>query len=155
MGVVRFDTPTIEGVMSVADNMRQADVVEVWASGRMTPFDALQKSIIASKFSTMVWVDNTPCAVFGLVVRDMLSGAGVPWMLGADSVLDHKRDILKHSRIGVDQMLDVCPNLYNYVHTENTVSIRWLRWLGFEIDETKPHGIGGELFHRFHYERVV
>lgn len=39
--------------------------------------------------------------------------------------------------------------LTNYVDARNAVSIRWLRWLGFEIEPAAPFGIHGLPFHRF------
>jgi len=39
--------------------------------------------------------------------------------------------------------------LYNYVDARNVKSIKWLRWLGFQLDEPAPYGVRGLPFHRF------
>jgi len=148
--VIKFTEPTAEAIQFIADNMRDADIVEVWAAGHHTPIDSLTKSIDISEFNTLVTIDDIPCVLFGLVRTDILSGSGVPWMLGATSIMKHKREILKHSPVVIEQMLTICPNLVNYVHGKNKMSIRWLKWLGFIIEEPVPRGPDNELFHRFH-----
>lgn len=151
--MIKFKVPDDQAVEFIAANMREADAVEVWASGHYTPIDAVRKSLEYSKFATVVWIDDVPCAIFGLSIYDVLSGTGVPWLLSAEQILNHKREILKHSPDVIEMMLEICPKLMNHVHAENKVSIRWLRWLGFDIDEAKPEGRDGALFHRFHKDR--
>lgn len=141
-----------ESVQYVADNMRHADIVEIWASRNFTPAEALEAGIHESQYAAVAWVDDLPCAVYGLRVESALGGIGVPWMLATEGALEHKSEFLKQSPDIVRSMLNICPTLYNYVHAENTKSIRWLKWLGFDLEDAKPHGVNGELFHRFSRE---
>ena len=150
----KFRAPTDEAIRFIAANMRQADAVEVRASSSHEPLAALLHSVELSNYSSVVWINGVPVAIFGLVIRDILTGSGVPWLLSAEQVLNHKREILVHSKAGVSQMLTICPRLFNYVHAENKISIRWLKWLGFSIGEPERYGMNGEIFHRFHQERV-
>ena len=152
--MIEFLPSTDEAVEFIADNMRPADVAEVWASSSLTPLEALRESLKISEFSTVAWINGTPCVIFGLVIRDILSGDGVPWMLGANQVLDHKRDILRHTPRAIEDMLAICPKLVNYVHAENAFSIRLIKWLGFTLDEPCEYGTKNELFHRFYQVRV-
>jgi hypothetical protein len=39
--------------------------------------------------------------------------------------------------------------LVNFVHAENTTSVRWLRRLGFTVHEAQAFGALGEPFHPF------
>lgn len=151
--MVEFRAVAPMPISYVADHMREADVVEVMASGGFTPYEALDISIAKSQFAAVAWVDDEPCAVYGLIVQDALSGVGVPWMLATENALKHRREFLKQSPGIITQMLNICPTLYNYVHAENTTSIRWLKWLGFEFEDALPLGQNGELFHRFYRER--
>ena len=151
--MVKFGPPTQEAIQFIADNMREEDIIEVWASGRHTPIEALEMSIKNSRKIVIVYADDVPLAALGIVSRDFLSGVGVPWLLSADQALKHKRQFLELSPPVIEEMLDMCPKLINYVHAENRLSIRWLKWLGFTIEDAKPTGPGGELFHRFTMER--
>ena len=148
-----FVKPTVELIESIADDMRQADADEVWASNHHTPLESLKEGWWLSDFSTVVMCDNEPLVMIGLVKRDMLTGSGVVWMLGANRALKYKKQFFTQTKPVIDEMLTICPRLCNMVHSKNTVSIKWLEWLGFTIDEPTPYGPEGELFHRFHLER--
>lgn len=150
---VKFVEPNDELIRFIALNMRQADVDEVWASHRHLPYEALMTGWELSHSSTIVTVNSEPCVMIGLVIHDILSGLGVPWLLGTEGALKYKRHFLIHTSVLIDEMLSICPKLVNYVHAENKVSVRWLKHIGFVIGEASPHGIAGEIFHRFHLER--
>lgn len=143
----------MEMVVSIADNMRQADVEEVWASNHHKPLQSLVRSWELSDFATVATFNGTPLVMLGLVKRDMLTGSGVVWMLGSDEVMKHKKDLLRQTKPLIDEMLTICPRLCNMVHNKNRSSIIWLKWLGFTINEPIPHGPDGELFHPFYLER--
>lgn len=153
MSDIKFVKPTLEIVRSIAADMRPADADEVFASHGHTPIQAIMGGWEVSQYSVVIMVNNTPCVIMGLVNRDILTGTGVPWLLGTENALKYSREYFKLSPPVIKEMLDICPRLFNYVHAENKMSIKWLRWLGFNIDEPKPHGVKGELFHRFHLER--
>lgn len=153
MSRVVFGKPTEESVRSIADTMRAADAAEVMASSGHLPLESLTNSVINSDFTTMVWIDDVPCVMFGLLRRDFTSGRGVIWMLGSHNVMKHQRELLRCTPPVIEEMLSKCSTLYNYVHDRNTASIRWLKWLGFTIEDPEPGGINGELFHYFHLSR--
>ena len=150
---VKFGPPTKEAIQFIADNMRAEDVIEVYAAGRHTPIEALEMSMKNSRRSVVVYDDDIPLAILGIVLRDFLSGVGVPWLLSTEQALKHKRQFLELSPPVIQEMLDMCPKLVNYVHADNKLSVRWLKWLGFTIEDPKPAGLSGELFHRFTMER--
>jgi len=151
--LVEFRSPTLDDINHVATTMRKADIDEVWASNFFTPHDALLASVEASHYSTAVVVDEEPIAILGLVVRDVLTGVGIPWLLASDSAMMNKRLFFDLSPGAITEMLEVCPTLYNYVDARNRASIRWLKWLGFEFEEAQPYGALGLPFHRFYRHR--
>lgn len=151
--MLKFVRPTPEHVQLIADNMREADKAEVLASNGYTPAQALQVGLKQPGFTTIAVVDDEPCVMFGLVRQDFLSGEGTPWMLGTEDSLKHRREFMIQTPKVIAEMLMICPTLINHVHAKNTVSVRWLKVLGFTIDEPVPYGAAGELFHKFHLER--
>lgn len=151
---IKFVKPTIELVEAIAEDMRQADADEIWSSDNYTPLEALMQGWKISDRVTIVTVNNEPCVMFGLVICDILTGTGNLWMLGTNNSLNYKRQFLIRTPMVIDEMLKICPKLFNYVHVENKISIRWLKWLGFNLDEPIVYGVEKELFHKFHIERV-
>lgn len=151
---IKYLPPTIEMVEEIARNMRQADVTEAWVSHHQTPLQALMESWKMSKYSVIITIDDEPCVMIGLVIRDILSGNGVPWMLGTDAALKHKKRFFTEVPSVIKEMLYVCSRLCNYVHCKNEVSIKWLKWIGFTLCDPEPYGCENELFHKFYIERT-
>lgn len=152
---IEFVRPTEEHIFDIASNMRAADAAEVWASQNHTPIEALMVGLKTSDFSTVILCDGRPAVMYGLVRPSLITGRGVLWMLGSEYSLKFKRHFFIQTPKVIEEMLDICPYLYNYVHAENHVSIEWLEWLGFTIEKPEPTGIDGELFHLFHKERLI
>ena len=151
--MIQWVKPTVALVESIADDMRQADAEEVWASNHHSPLESMMKGWELSDVSTVAIDDNgEPLVMIGLVKRDVLTGSGVVWMLGADRAMNHKKEFFRQTKPIINEMLTICPRLCNMVHSKNTNSIIWLRWLGFTIGDPIPHGPDNELFHRFHLE---
>jgi len=151
---VKYVKPTVELVEEIARNMRQADVEEVWASDNFTPLEALMSSWKMSEYTVVITINDEPCVMMGLVIRDILSGNGIPWMLGTDTALKYKKKFFTEVPDVMTQMLSICPRLYNYVHSKNEVSIKWLKWIGFILCDPEPYGCEKELFHKFYIERT-
>lgn len=152
--MIEFVAPTDELVKSIADDMRQADIDEVWASDHLSPIDALMNSWRMSECTTVATCKGEALVMFGLVKPTLLSDTGVIWMLGANKSLKYRREFLLKTPLVLDEMMTICPKLCNMVHSKHHESIRWLKWLGFTIEEPEVHGPENELFHRFYIERV-
>jgi ribosomal protein S18 acetylase RimI-like enzyme len=149
LAAVEFVRPTSEDLRVIADNMREADRVEIWASHRSKPLAAITRGSNNSELCAVARIDGIPCAIIGMVESDILTGAGVPWMLGTDYLMKHQSALLRESPAIINEMLSFCQRLYNYVHIDNKASIRWLKWLGFEMKSAEPYGVSGELFYKF------
>ena len=154
MSEVVFVRPTLDAIKVIAADMRQADIDEVWASNRKTPMTSLLDGWKNSHYCAVAEVDNTPLVMFGLVNVGLLSDKGVIWMLGSNKSLQYRRQFLIKTPDIIEEMLNICPNLCNMVHTKNKVSIQWLRWLGFTIEKPVEYGPDKELFHKFYLRRV-
>lgn len=76
-------------------------------------------------------------AVFGVVDGEVM---GIPWMLATDSLYQHKRDLVKISKVYADKWGEQFPLLSNYVYEENTKAISYLKHLGFKFIKRKEDG---------------
>ena len=150
MAEIEFVKPERWMLESIANDMRPADILEIWVARKVTPLEALVDGWAKSHYSTVAMCDGEPLVMYGLVKGDILSGHGVVWMLGANSSLKYKRQFFIQTPPVIEQMLNICSKLYNMVHSKHTESIRWLEWLGFTIEDPQPHGPYNELFHKFH-----
>lgn len=129
-----------DDISEIVSDIRLADVIEMSALGT-TPEKAMIDSLKRSDWALTACVNGVPVCMFGVAPRSVLLGEGVPWMLAANGLERIQRQFLKTSRPAIDAMLKSYPRLMNFVHAENRVTIRWLRWLGFSFC---PPGWTGE-----------
>jgi hypothetical protein len=137
-----------EDCRELAPSMREQDAKEVMASNGARPLQALQSSFNASsECFSIIHEDGDIVGMFGV------SDGGVfasPWLLGSSKLPETKKVMLPVSAKWVEEKNDQYPLLLNYVHAENTVSMRWLKSLGFKfIKLDKEYGVGKEPFYQF------
>ena len=145
----KFANTTEDHLQFVANHMRDEDVAEVWATGFYTPHQALVESVKHSDYLFTVLHDGIPLAIVGLQVRGILTGTGIPWLLSSDEALKHKRLFMTLAPVVLQDMLRVCSSLENFVHVENSLSIHWLKRLGFDFGERVVNPVTDEPFYRF------
>lgn len=137
----------------VAENMRQADRDEIWAAGRLTPQEAIERSLEVSRDTAGVGVvDGEPVCAFGIGQWSALALHGIPWLLGTDKLVQHAALFLRRSRQYMDVAKVEYKILENHVDARNTETLKWLGWLGFTVDPALPFGPDRLPFHRFHWE---
>ena len=142
--MVEYNKPTHTMIEYLADNMRQQDVNELHAAHEQPILQVLIDSIEMSEKADMVFIDGDLVGVIGL--REM-DGFSIPWFLGTNFVNKHRKVFMRESK----KIIDAMPNkLLNMVHADNKVSIKWLKALGFTLNEPLSCGRHGELFHQFH-----
>lgn len=140
----------LEHVEPIATRMRDWDRVEAEAMGH-TPGEALRLGIMASVDCYTVMIDGEPEGMIGLVPKSILDGEGSPWLLGTDVIGMNPRPLLVLSRKLIGVWRDSLRNLTNLVAAENARTIRYLRRLGFTVEEERQV-IGGVDFVKFTME---
>jgi hypothetical protein len=130
---------------------RPADVAEMAAQG-LTFEHALQHSLALSTWSITGFADDKPVCMFGVAPGSVLTGTGVPWMLGTTTLDDASvrfiREFMPRCRVAVQAMRETYPNLVNLVDERNTRAVHWLRRLGFRFDP-QSFELGGTRFRVF------
>jgi len=116
--------------------MRKADIDEVKASSGRSPSGALIYSLRKSDKAWTVMIDGVPEAMFGVGYINVLAGVGAPWMLGTDEIERNAMGFLRRSVVCRSQLLERYPVLTNFVDERNTMSLRWLEWLGFKLSNS-------------------
>lgn len=124
-------------VAMLKDHLREADQMELRAGGS-TPYTALMNGLkLSSPHAYTVQVNGFPVAMFG-VVPVANSNFGVIWFLGTDKLLEIKWQFLRQSKYYLDMLSRDYQLLFNDVHHDNKLHIRWLKWLGFSFMHYNP-----------------
>lgn len=135
---------TKEDVDYIADHLREADVIELRAAQYTDPAAAVRTGWGWSDWTNAVLVDDAPAILYGVAPTGK-RGQGSPWMLATDGIHAIQRKFLIGSRGEVDRMRARYSVLINQVHRGNTLSIKWLKWLGFTL-YPEPAGPNGQFF---------
>lgn len=130
-------------------NIREIDRKEVHYAFMLDPGRALAMSVASSVGCWSATVDGEVASVFGVARKSQLSRDGVPWLLGTPVMDTAPASVARHSLVYFDRMSRAFPVLENRVWAENHLAIRWLKWLGFDMEEPKPFGVFGQPYIRF------
>jgi hypothetical protein len=146
--VLLFTRPAeVADAAPFAAAMRAQDRAEFEALG--DPVELLAGGIRNSVWSYVAEDAGGYAAMWGFSKATLLGGHGHAWCATTERVLLHKRQFLQGSRAWALAMRAECDLLSGWCLASYDVSIRWLRWLEFEIGPAMPLGLGGAMFRPF------
>jgi hypothetical protein len=138
-------------IPAIAANARQADRDEMEAFAGLSVKEALEVSLANSTRAWTVFVGDEAACMCG--VTPMPLRVGRPWMIGTNVIDKYQLPLLRACRPVVQEMRQGFTLLENFVDARNTRALRWLKWLGFEVDVfAVPAGVSGMPFYRFEME---
>lgn len=127
----------LEDIIEVLSlDLRQADREEAKAFVGVPPMEAL---VYCLEDSVDVWVVIHEDKIEGVFGVALVPGHGVPWFVATDKFREFRITFAKESKTVVRSLLKRYEKLINFVDSRHTASIKWLRWLGFEVDEDIEH----------------
>lgn len=153
MNVEIVDMGDIEiGLM--ATKMRPMDRFEfdVMSNGK-TLIGALEYLQRRSHTAKAAYVDGELAAVWGIVPITILSDEGHPWMAATDliNIRAVQKEFIRATRRELAHAANGFSKLWNLVYAENTMAIRFIKWIGFEFDEVIIP-VSGHNFLKFRME---
>tara|TARA_R110000796_G_scaffold231390_1_gene349272 strand:+ start:202 stop:492 length:291 start_codon:yes stop_codon:yes gene_type:complete len=91
--------------------------------------------------------------MFGIAAATTLSNYAMPWLLSSDEVYNpiHTRTFVKGSMKWVEMAKFMYPRQKNWVDARNKRTVKWLKFLGYTMDDPEPMGRDELPFHLFHY----
>lgn len=126
--------------------LRRADREEVEALSGRNPREALVESVEQSSSAWTGLADGKLVCCFGVTPLTLIGVTGTPWLVGSDEIYNYRIHFLRRNHAYIAEMLWQFPILRNVVDARNTLSVRWLRRLGFRLGEPTPMGLHGEPF---------
>lgn len=129
----------------LASNLRDQDAEEILGMG-VKPRDAIDYSFAHSKKQHCMRMMSNERLVCCFGVGDGPNNTGVIWCLGTPVVKKVQQTFLRYSRQWVDYLAEGYDYVYNMISEANTVSMRWLQWLGAEFPETQTPKAGYRYF---------
>lgn len=134
-------------VRMLGPHLRAADATECHLLARTDPTDALMQSFEVSTEAFTAMIGNTPVGMFGHV--EQRDGNGVIWLLGSERLTADLRDFLSASSEWWERITSRYNKCFNVVSEQNTLHLRWLKWMGCEL--SGPQFIGEVPMRAFTY----
>lgn len=147
--MITIQRATREDIRYIAEHLRETDRRE--ATGLFGPEvgKAVWDSALRAKECYAALDDGTPVALFGVGQCPMRASDGVPWMVGTESLKEHRKALLRDATVIIDKWFERFTTLSNFVAKENVTSIRWLKRLGFSFKDSRGVPPGYLLFYRY------
>lgn len=139
---------TTDHVVPLAFHLRQSDINEIWAASALLPVQGILESIKGSTVARTWLINGLPVAMGGIKPWPSAE-QGLIWFLATNEILRHKFKFIIESRREFIEKRSNFSMVHNWVDDRDKQAIRWLRWLGFHMEEPRPHGVFGKPFRYF------
>lgn len=136
----------------LAGRLRPMDLLEVRAHVPNGPLDeVLVDAGRKSARGRAGFFNGDMVACWAVMPQNDSETEATPWLLATDAIdrPDVRRAFLAHGSKELRKLTEGFEYLSNFVHRENDVARRWLRFMGFEFRDTKQYMMSGEHFVRF------
>jgi hypothetical protein len=138
MSIVQIVAATDAHARHLAAHLREADRVELGTRSPAQLRNLLLESVSISRWANVALLDGEVALMYGVAPTRENPRWGVPWLLGTDLMSKVRKQFIRTCRSEVELMHAHFTFLYNRVHDQNALAIRWLIWLGFVIDFSNP-----------------
>lgn len=139
----------------MAQTMRPMDLLEYRAmSNGACVATGLELVWKTSELSKAAYLDGALLCCWGRYRQTILSDECNPWMVATPLIetTKAKRLFLKKSKAITRDLVGDYSRAWNMVFAENRLTIRWLKWVGFEF-VGDPVMVGGYQFLPFEFRR--
>lgn len=119
------------------NNLRVSDEKESLALSGLSAKEVLQKAFDMSELCWSVLVDKNTIACFGVNRACLLSNTGNVWIIGTDKINKYKFRFARGTKKYIKIMFESFDRLQSVVSVNNKVSIAWIKWCGFHVEENK------------------
>lgn len=121
---------------------KDIDRFEINASNKEDILQKFLRYYQVSEETVFIKCKDEVIGIYG--VREENNYTGIPWLLTADIPRKYAMSFLRLSIMKFKELQKKYKILYNYTSSENLISQRWLRFLGFTVDTTNPLVISDE-----------
>lgn len=135
---------TLEDTQHIAANLRDADLQE-FSLGSKDPYWVLLNGVAASDDVQVLTYDDQPYFMGGVAVTPI---GNIVWACGTNAVKEHVQNLLADSELIIEGWLEDYGLLQNLIWAGNKTHMRWLKHMGFTLDNTYSHN--NETYQHFY-----
>lgn len=129
----------------------ESDAREIEAATGSDPNSEIIRSAYISDWVEVIEEDDG--SIIGAIGLCIERGWAIPWYVHTDAVDKYKLLVAIHSKKLIRRMLLAKLPLVNYVDQRNKAAIKWLKWLGFTVEQGSAYLSDPTVpFHLFYME---
>lgn len=144
-----------EHIGMLKNNLSEENERESFAMAHKSGSQVLQEAFDASEISYTMLYNGEPVLSLGVIRKSLLSDEGLLWLMHSADIKKVKIRALRKSVYYLKKFLMTFNSLENYIDARNVLTIKWLKWCNFTIDDAKRVGSENMPFHKFHLRRGV
>ncbi len=152
---VEKGTPT--HAFELAEKLRQQDIEECALAGN-TPTQSLINPFRYQRDNVNTYTilkNDEVVAMFGVVSTANDLKKGTVWFLSSNKIDDDWKYFTKRTKKWANYFLSDYKFVYNFVPKDNKVTIKWLKWLGFEFSDKEIVVRGVKVLYFYKYIQKV
>lgn len=143
---------TIEHINYISSHLKEDEKREVFRMGHPDPHHLLRYSFVISSVC-YTWVYNhIPLLVAGIGKYSVFDDFSTIWLASTPHASNHKTTLIRNSK----RMLALLNNdnkiLGTHIDGELKSTLKWVKLLGFTVDEGEPISPYNHIFHFCHKE---
>lgn len=125
----------MEDVERLVASMQEDDIKAVM-SYKLNPVSLIGSMIQIMDCITVLYGDEIAAMIFVQPIN-LLMGEAKVGVLSTSLALEHPLIFGRYCKICIDKIAESYPNMYGEFDPSRAVTRRWLRWLGFQVEDTK------------------
>jgi hypothetical protein len=137
-------------VQALVACLRAADVAMLMGThAHETPEALILHCVGLSSYLRTIVLDDRVVGVFGIAIV-VPHNIGVPWMITSPAIEQVPVQFVRKTRAFLKEACTSFTQFLNFEPAENTLHLRWLRAIGFEVAaDPEPFGVDRKPFYRF------
>ena len=122
-----------------------------YASLGLDPNEYVVRGLQASVCAFAGLIDGRCFCLFGIRPDSLTATSGSPWLMTSVDIARSKIAFAKASRQYIPAVRIRFTSLHGWVYERNTVSIKWLKWLGYAVAPEPTVAENGQCYYRFEW----
>jgi hypothetical protein len=140
---------TLKLAADLAPRLRPADVAEVLAASGKDPHSAMALAVMYSRVAHAWLLDGRVEAISGTCDVPGRPDMGAVWALCSPVIDRHPAIFVRATDAYLRELIEPYEVLFNFVDNRNVKAIKWLSWLGFQLEDPEPYGAAQLPFRKF------
>lgn len=142
---------TEEHALDLLSNLSPQSVRDYESLG-LDPNSYVVRGLTSSVCAFAGLIDGRCFCLFGVHPDSLTATSGSPWLMTSADIAQAKIAFGRASRQYIPYLRNRFTHLHGWCYEHNTVSIKWLKWLGYAIAPELTVAENGQRYYKFEWK---